>query len=88
VVIFFPIVAFQMVTTNFFQSIGMAGKAIFLSLTRQLLFLLPCLIILPQIFGVRGVWYSMPSADLAASMVSGFMLFSQFRKFKKQAIAI
>jgi len=88
VVIFFPIVAFQMVTTNFFQSIGMAGKAIFLSLTRQLLFLLPCLIILPQIFGVRGVWYSMPSADLAASMVSGFMLFSQFRKFKKQAITI
>lgn len=88
VVIFFPIVAFQMVTTNFFQSIGMAGKAIFLSLTRQLLFLLPCLVILPQIFGVRGVWYSMPSADLAASMVSGFMLFSQFRKFKKQAITI
>jgi putative MATE family efflux protein len=88
VVIFFPIVAFQMVTTNFFQSIGMAGKAIFLSLTRQLLFLLPCLIILPQIFGVKGVWYSMPSADLAASIVSAFMLFSQFRKFKKQAITI
>ena len=82
VVIFFPIVGFQMVTTNFFQSIGMAGKAIFLSLTRQLLFLLPCLLILPQIFGVKGVWYSMPTADLAASVVSAFMLFSQFRQFK------
>ena len=82
VTIFFPIVGFQMVTTNFFQSIGMAGKAIFLSLTRQLLFLLPCLLILPQLFGVKGVWYSMPTADLAASVVSAFMLFSQYRKFK------
>ena len=82
VTIFFPIVGFQMVTTNFFQSIGMAGKAIFLSLTRQLLFLLPCLLIFPQLFGVKGVWYSMPTADLAASVVSAFMLFSQFRKFR------
>jgi len=74
-----------MVTANFFQSIGMAGKAIFLSLTRQLLFLVPCLIILPQHFGAVGVWSSMPTADLAASLVSGFMLWRQFRKFKKMA---
>jgi putative MATE family efflux protein len=87
VMIFFPIVGFQMVTTNFFQSIGMAGKAIFLSLTRQLLFLLPCLLILPQIFGVKGVWYSMPTADLAASVVAAFMLFSQFRKFRVRLIS-
>ncbi|WP_373827608.1 MATE family efflux transporter, partial [Bacteroides heparinolyticus] len=58
VVMFFPIIGFQMVTSNFFQSIGMAGKAIFLSLTRQMLILLPCLLILPQFFGVEGVWYS------------------------------
>jgi len=86
VLIFFPIIGFQMVTSNFFQSIGMAGKAIFLSLTRQLLFLLPCLLILPHIFGVKGVWYSLPSADLASRIVSAFMLISQFRKFKKPAI--
>ena len=48
VMILFPIVGFQMVTSNFFQSIGMAGKAIFMSLTRQVLFLLPCLLILPS----------------------------------------
>ena len=83
VLICFPIVGFQMVTTNFFQSIGMAGKSIFLSLTRQLIFLLPCLLILPQFFGVKGVWYSMPLADLAACIVSAFMLYSQFRTFKK-----
>jgi len=86
VVIFFPIVGFQIVTSNFFQSIGMAGKAIFLSLTRQLLFLLPCLYILPQIYGVKGVWYSMPAADLAASVVSLFMLVSQFRKFRVSSL--
>ncbi len=49
-VMFFPIIGFQMVTSNFFQSIGMAGKAIFLSLTRQMLILLPCLLILPHFF--------------------------------------
>jgi Na+-driven multidrug efflux pump len=87
VLLFFPIVGFQMVTSNFFQSIGMAGKAIFLSMTRQLLFLLPCLLILPALFGVKGVWFSMPSADLASSIVSAFMLVSQFRKFKRQVVA-
>ena len=82
VLICFPIVGLPMVTANFFQSIGMAGKAIFLSLTRQLIFLLPCLLILPLIFGLKGVWYSMPTADLASSIVSTFMLVSQFRKFR------
>jgi len=84
ILIFSPIVGFQMVTTNFFQSIGMAKKAIFLSLTRQLLFLLPCLLILPPIFGINGVWYSMPSADLLSSLVAAYMLTTQFRKFKNK----
>lgn len=79
---FFPIVGFQMVTCNFFQSIGMAGKAIFLSLTRQMLFLIPCLIILPRHYGAIGVWASMPSADLAAVVVSSIMLIYQLKKFR------
>jgi len=86
VIVFFPIVGLPMVTANFFQSIGMAGKAIFLSLTRQLIFLLPCLIILPMIFGLKGVWYSMPASDLASSTISAFMLVSQFRKFRQPVI--
>lgn len=80
-VMFFPIIGFQMVTSNFFQSIGMAGKAIFLSLTRQMLILLPCLLILPHFFGVAGVWYSMPVSDLLASLIALVMLVYQFRKF-------
>ena len=90
----FPIIGFHMVTTNFFQSIGMAGKAIFLSLSRQLLFLMPGLIFLPRIFdeltpwdGSWGVWCSMPLSDFLASLVAGVMLFCQFRKFKAKAAA-
>lgn len=85
VVMFFPIIGFQMVTANFFQSIGMASKAIFLSLTRQMVVLLPCLLILPRFFGAAGVWYSMPISDLLASLIAMVMLTWQFRKFKRQA---
>ena len=79
-----------MVATNFFQSIGMAPKAIFLSLSRQLLFLLPGLLLLPRIFtdlgydGSWGVWCSMPLSDFLASLVAAFMLMRELRKFKKQ----
>ena len=88
VVLFFPIIGFQMVTTNFFQSIGMASKAIFLSLSRQLLFLLPGLLFLPHLFdnmgwdGSWGVWFSMPLSDLLASLVAAVMLIRQFRIFR------
>jgi putative MATE family efflux protein len=80
VMTFFPIVGFQMVASTFFQSIGMPGKAIFMSLTRQVLFLLPCLLILPSFFGIKGVWYSMPTADLLASIIAAYLLISQYRK--------
>jgi len=80
VFIFFPIIGFQMVAGNFFQSIGMAKKAIFLSLSRQLIFLLPCLLILPPLLGVNGVWYSLPIADILSSIIAAFMLISHYRK--------
>lgn len=80
----FPIVGFQMVTGNFFQSVGMAGKAIFLSLSRQLIFLLPCLLILPTFLGVNGVWWSMPISDAMSSIIASFLLVNQIKKFKAQ----
>ena len=82
VVIFFPVVGFQMVTSSFFQSIGMAKKAIFLSLTRQLLFLIPSLLILPNFFGTDGVWMSMPVADAIATIVAALMLRWQLKHLK------
>lgn len=78
----FPIVGFQMVTSNFFQSIGMAQKAILLSLSRQVLVLIPCLLLLPLVFGSAGIWYSMPVSDLIASLLAAVLLIGQFRKFK------
>jgi putative MATE family efflux protein len=78
----FPLVGFQMVGTNFFLSIGMSKKAIFLSLTRQMLFLIPLLIILPALFGTLGVWISMPVADAMATIVTAIVLFKQFKQFK------
>ena len=80
----YPIVGFQMVATNFFMSIGMSRKAIFLSLTRQLIFLIPCLIILPPLMGQIGVWISIPVADVMAASVTAFMLIRQFKKFKME----
>lgn len=85
-VLVFPIVGFQMVTSNFFQSIGMANKAIFLSLTRQLLFLLPCLLILPTFMGAAGIWWSMPISDALASAVAAVMLYKQYQVFKNHKI--
>lgn len=86
VVMFFPIIGFQMVTSNFFQSIGMAKKAIILSLSRQVLILIPCLLVLPLFWGVDGVWYSIPISDITASIIAGTMLYAQFKQFKQHAI--
>ncbi|MDR1653551.1 MAG: MATE family efflux transporter [Prevotellaceae bacterium] len=83
VFISYPIIGFQMVTSNFFQSMGMAKKSIFLSLTRQVLFLIPMLIFLPNIWGVHGVWWSMPISDAISSVVATIMLVIQMRKFKQ-----
>lgn len=82
----FPIVGFQMVATNFFMSIGKSRMAIFLSLTRQMIFLIPALLILPKLIGTPGVWGSIPLADLTASLVTAFVLFRQFKKFKQKGV--
>lgn len=80
--IVFPIVGFQMVTTNLFQCLGMVGKSIFLSLSRQLLFLLPCIYFLPEMLGgsVDGVWYSFPISDTVAAVITGILAIGLLRK--------
>ncbi len=82
ILLMLPVIGFQMVSTSFFQSIGMAGKAIFLSLTRQLIFLIPCLFILPAYYGPDGVWGSFPVADALSTITTGLMLGWQLKKFK------
>ena len=80
----FPIVGYQMVTTNFFQCIGKVKVSIFLSLSRQLIFLLPMLWLLPHFFQLNGVWFSMPTSDLLASVVTAWVMVRYMRMFKRQ----
>ena len=78
----FPIVGFQMVTGSFFQSIAQPGKSIFLSLSRQLLFLVPFIIIFPHKWGINGVWMSLPASDFISAIFSASLLAHYFRKHK------
>ena len=78
----FPIVGFQMVAGNFFQSIAQPGKSIFLSLSRQLLLLVPFIIIFPHFWGIDGVWVSLPASDLVSSVIAAIMLGQYFKKHK------
>ena len=80
----YPVVGCQIVIQNFFQSIGKPQISIFLSLTRQLLFLIPFLIILPRIYGTDGVWASMTGSDLIAFIVAVVTLLIMLRKLNKR----
>jgi len=82
----YPIIGFQIVVTNFFQSIGKANISIFLSLTRQFLFLVPSLIILPPILGLTGAWAAMPVSDGLATIVSATTIIYFIRKFKRNNV--
>lgn len=78
-----PLVGFQMVTSNLFQCLGMINKSIILSMSRQLLFLLPLLYIMPMFLGAKGVWISFPIADFLASLVTFIMLLGLMKKLRK-----
>jgi putative MATE family efflux protein len=80
IVMLFPLIGFQMVTSNFFQSIGRAKISIILSLSRQVLFLIPALLILPRLFGLSGVWFAMPASDISAAILTVFVLKMEQRK--------
>lgn len=82
----FWMVGFQVVATTFFQSIGKAGKSIFLSLTRQVLFLIPLLLTLPGILGLDGVWYSFPLSDTMATVVSAAMVAWQMHRLSQHNV--
>ena len=76
----FALVGFGIVSANFFQCLGMVGRSIFLSLSRQLLFLLPLLYGLPLVFRERGVWFSLTVSDLLSIVTSAIFIIAIFRK--------
>ena len=80
----FLIIGAQMVITNFFQSIGKAKISIFLSLSRQLIFLVPLIAVLPHYMGLNGVWLAMPLSDAIAAIMAYTMIFIYIKKLKTQ----
>ena len=78
--IVFPLVGFQMISTNLFQCLGMVNKSIVLSLSRQLLFLVPSIYLLPIWMGVKGVWFSFPVSDTLSVILTTILMISLIRK--------
>lgn len=76
-------VGFQIVSTSLFQSLGLAGKSIFLSLIRQILFLLPMIYIFSNFWGLKGIWMAYSASDILATMVTSVMIILQIRKINK-----
>ena len=84
IMMMFPVVGFQIVAGNFFQFIGKAKRAILMSVTRQMLFIVPLLLVLPERWGTDGVWYSMPIADGVSVLLAAVLLVLQLRKFRRE----
>lgn len=79
----FPLIGYQMVVTNLFQCIGMVKISILLSLSRQMLFLLPLIIVLPMFFRVDGVWYAMPASDFLAALTALWAMKTNIKKLQQ-----
>lgn len=81
--VMFPLIGFQIVAGNFFQAIGKPKHAMLLSLSRQVLFLIPLLFILPGFFGLKGVFGASPTADFLSSVVTALFFFLELRRLKR-----
>ena len=86
-VLMLPLVGFNIVAGNLFQHIGKPKRAILLSVSRQMLFLVPLIYFLPRYMAADGVWYSIPIADLLSTLLAALLLFQQIHKLKKSPSA-
>ena len=77
--IMLPLIGFQIVSANYFQAVGKAPKAMFLSLLRQVIVLIPMLLIMPRFFGLTGVWVAGPIADFTASLITALFLYNEMK---------
>ena len=75
-----PIVGISIVGSNFIQSIGKAKIAMVLGLLRQVIILIPMVIILPNFFGLNGVWFAQPTADIVSAVITGIVLIKEIKK--------
>lgn len=75
-----PVIGFQIIGGNYFQAVGKAGYAIVLSMSRQVIILIPLILLLPGLLGLTGDWMASPIADFASALVTGIFLFREIRK--------
>ncbi len=78
-----PIIGISITGSNYIQSIGKAKIAMFLSLLRQVILLIPMIIVLPRIFGLDGVWYAQPVSDFIATVITSIILYKELKSYKK-----
>ncbi|MBP2626252.1 MAG: mepA 2 [Firmicutes bacterium] len=77
-----PILGFQLISTQYFQAVGKAKHAVFLGMSRQVILLIPLIIIMPNLFGLMGAWIATPLADLGAALITGIFLMKELRKLR------
>ena len=82
-----PLVGFQIVSSGYFQAVGKPAQAMFLTLSRQVLLLIPAVLILPRFFHLDGVWMSLPVADLGSSVLTGLWLLRELRHLQRRHVA-
>lgn len=78
-----PIIGFQIVASNYFQAIGKPRQSIVLGLLRQVIILIPAIIILPRFFGLNGIWLASPASDVISSLLTSFFIFTNIRELNK-----
>jgi len=82
----FTFIAVGMLTTNYYQSVGRAGLSIFLSLTRQIIILIPLIVTLPRLVGFNGIWWSAPIADFLSAVTASIFFMHECRKLRRMAM--
>ena len=79
-----PLIGFQVIGATYFMALGKALPSLLLSLSRQVLLLIPIVLILPRLIGIDGVWISFPSADLLAGLITAICIWREFRAVKRR----
>ncbi len=87
VILLFPLIGFQVIGAGFFQSIGKARPSIILSMSRQLLFLIPLILVLPLVMGISGIWVAFPIADFLSIIMTGVFLYREFKRMDRPGLA-
>lgn len=77
-----PIIGFQVIAAQYFQAVGKAKHALLLTMSRQVLILIPMIMLLPNFFGLTGIWLAGPIADLASAVLTGYFLYRELRALK------